>query len=160
MIFEDRYLWLSALKKCRNKPSYLQGNAIPVEDASAETLRAWVKHAYVLRRAYQRPSLDRAIVRVDTPARVTFVRLVRGRWFLVASSNTTISELSVWEIISPSNCSLRNRVYFPAPVLDGMVDDGGSYIRLAVTVGTWCVNSQFPVYYLTCSSSVILVYAY
>ena len=131
------------------------------QDASADVLRAWVKHAYVLRRAYQHPSLDRTVVRIDTLARVTFAKLVRGRRFLVACSDTMISELSVWEILSPSDCTLRNRVYFPAPVLDGIIDDGESHIRFAVTVGTWCVVSLFIFFFrLTFARSAVPAYVY
>lgn len=119
------------------KLSRLPTNAVPTQDASVEVLRTYVKHTYVLWRAYEHPGLDRAVIRIDTPARVTFVKLIRGRWFLVASSNTTISELSAWEIRSPSTCALRSRVYLPAPALDCAVDDGGSYVRVAISVGTW-----------------------
>lgn len=137
-ISEDRYLWVFVLNKyIKHKLACLPSNAIPVEDAPVHVLRAWVRHAYVLWRSYQFPSLARSVIRIDTPAKVTFVKLVRGRWFFVASSNTAISELSIWDISSPSSCTLRNRVYFRAPVLDGAVDDGECYVRLAISIGTW-----------------------
>ena len=138
-ILEDRYLWHFVLNRdIGHNLSRIPNNAIPAQDAHVGVLRAWVKHAHALWKAYQIPSSDRAVIIINTPARVTFVKLVRGRWFFVASSDITVSELSIWEILSPSTCALRNRVYLPAPVLDGILDDGGSYIRLAVTVGTWC----------------------
>ena len=113
----------------------LPANSVSPEEASANAVRAWVKHAVTLQKAYENPTLKRAVTRLDTPARVTFVKLLRGRWCLVASSNTSVSELSVWKILSPSVCSLRARIYLRAPVLDGLLDDGGYYIRCAVTIG-------------------------
>lgn len=137
-IIEDRYFWLSVLiRGAEYELSRLPANALPNQDASVNVLRACVKHAYLLKKFYQCPSLDRAIIRIDTPARVTFVKLIRGRWFLVASSNTTISELSVWEILSPSTCALQDRVYFPAPILDGILDDDRNNIRLAISIASW-----------------------
>lgn len=90
----------------------------------------------MLQKAYDNPGLGRALVRLDTLARVTFTRLLRGRWVFVASSSTSVSELSVWEILNPSTCELRTRVYLRGPVLDGLVDDGREYVRLAITIGT------------------------
>lgn len=148
-VLEDRHLWIFLLERdVKHRSPCLPTNLIPLEDAPVGVLRAWVKHAHVLKAGYRNPSLDRTVIRTDTPARVTFVKLVRGRWFFVASSDTTISELSLWEIVSPSYCALRSRVYFPAPVLDGLLDDGGSYIRLAVTVGSWYVVFAFDSEYL------------
>lgn len=122
----------------------LPANSISLEEASANAVCAWVKHAVTLQKAYENPNLSRAVTRLDTPARVTFVKLLRGRWCLVASSNTSVSELSVWKILSPSVCSFRARIYLRAPVLDGLLDDGGYYIRFAVTIGaSWVINTSF-----------------
>lgn len=139
-ILGDKHIWAHILDEGRrNGKLHVPSNLVPLVEASARTVRTLVKHAIVLREAYERPSLKRGLIRMDTPARVTFARLLRGRWCLVASSNTSISELSIWEIVSPSSCILHYRTYLRAPVVDGCVDDGGHYVRLAITIAARCV---------------------
>lgn len=139
-IVEDKHIWIRILDEgTRSGKLHVPSNLVSLEEASARTIQRWVKHAIVLREAYERPSLKRGLIRMDTPARVTFARLIRGKWCLVASSNTSISELSIWEIVSPSSCILHYRTYLQAPVVDGCVDDGGHYVRLAITIAARCV---------------------
>lgn len=120
----------------KQKALCLPTNLIPLEEASASTVRTWVKYAVALDKSYKTPNANLSVIRSETPASVTYTKLLRGRWCIIASSNSSVSELSIWEIISSEACELHSRIYLPAPVTDGLVDDNHERIHLAVTIGT------------------------
>ena len=97
-------------------------------------MRMYLKHVLSLDSSYRNPAP--MVIRRCTTAAVTFVKVIRGRWFVVASSDSDVSELSLWEIEDSSGCRIHARIYLPGRVIDGMVDDSKDTVKLAVTIGT------------------------
>ena len=65
---------------------------------------------------------------------VTWAKLVRGRWCLVASSDATQSRLSVFDGL----CGMQDEkyvFYLDGPVMDGVVEDTPQGINLALSIG-------------------------
>lgn len=136
---EDKRLWIV----CLQREVIAMGIGLPryrlsVEHASATDVRSWVKSAVALRKAYSSGGQDAKVVSIveDEGLEVTWVKVVRGRWCLVASSNVTTSFVGIWRIRSDGSLKLENRFYLPGPVLDGVVDDVMEEICIAITVAT------------------------
>lgn len=109
-----------------------------LENASAEIVRDWVKTAVALHRAYAsggRIAKVQSII-VDEEFETTWVKIVRGRWCLVAMSNIFQSSVGIWQIQPTGSLKLENKFYFPGPVIDSVVDDSTEVIHIAFTVAT------------------------
>ncbi len=115
-------------------PKYCQ----PLEQASAEHVRSWVKTSIALHGAYISSGQNAAVISFVVNGRLeaTWTKIVRGRWCLVALSNVSTSFIGVWQIQSNGSVELRRKFYLPGPVLDGVVDDSTEEIRIAITLAT------------------------
>lgn len=75
-----------------------------------------------------------AVSRVKLKLRVTWLKIIRTCWCLVASSSEAESRLTVWNL--RGRCSISKEYYLPGPVVDGAADDDGTDIVVALTIGT------------------------
>ncbi|TDL13259.1 hypothetical protein BD410DRAFT_903336 [Rickenella mellea] len=139
-ISDDKQLWVGWSARTLTTSGY-HNYSIPyrrsLEDVDASDVRSWLAHGISLYKGYT--SSSPTIQKLDSmaPRIVTWVRLIRGRWCLVASSNVSESRLTLWDLSSrsggPHPCS---EIFFPGPVMDGQIDDDLTSIRIAVTVGS------------------------
>lgn len=63
------------------------------------------------------------------------MKLVKGRWCLVASSDASQSRLSLFDSGSGA-LQLITENFLPGPIMDGQLEDVEEYVHLAVTVGS------------------------
>ncbi|KLO09770.1 hypothetical protein SCHPADRAFT_1000015 [Schizopora paradoxa] len=135
----DKSIWV----ECLRRDVVEKGIELPkyrprLSDASAADVRAWVKNAIILNRAYasgrQQPKIQSFVV--DVELETTWTKIIRGRWCLAAMSNIFQSFVGVRRIGSSGNCEAMNKFYFPGPITDGVVDDGSTEVRIAFTVAT------------------------
>ncbi|TDL19708.1 hypothetical protein BD410DRAFT_726828 [Rickenella mellea] len=134
-ISTDKWLWIHILKRYvidGGKCVIPYRRPLTLVDAAA--VESWTRNAFVLEKAYV--STSRLYVhRLDTGIRaVTWVKLIRGRWCLAASSNTSESRLTLWDISSPDN-QICSEMLFPGPIMDGEIEDLNTEIIIAVSVG-------------------------
>lgn len=86
--------------------------------------------------------LSPTVVRFDTHRSVTWVRIVRGRWLLVASSDAFQSVLTLWPLCAISDHATRPvsaaEAYLEGPVKHGVCDvrEGVIYIALELCMET------------------------
>ncbi|TDL27954.1 hypothetical protein BD410DRAFT_824728 [Rickenella mellea] len=138
-ISDDKQLWVGCSARTLTTSGY-HNYSIPyrrsMEDVDASDVRSWLAHGMSLHRGYS--SSSPTIQKLDSmaPRIVTWVRLMRGRWCLVASANVSESRLTLWDLSSrsgrPHPCS---EIFFPGPIMDGQIDDDLTAIRIALTVG-------------------------
>lgn len=82
--------------------------------------------------------------RTELSDSITWLRLLRGRWCLVASSDAEEkrhSRLSIWDSRAESDTvtatlQMRAEMFLPGPIMDGESEDDGVSIKVAVTVGS------------------------
>ncbi len=116
-------------------PRYCQ----TLEQASAEHIRSWVRTAITLNKAYASGGQNAKVNSFDVDdglLEATWTKIIRGRWFLVALSNVSISFVGIWHMNSNGSLELGRKFYLPGPVPDGVVDDVAEEIRIAITVAT------------------------
>lgn len=84
-------------------------------DASAMDVRSWVKIAISLHRAYasgrQDPKVHSFVVQVDSELETTWAKIVRGRWYLAAMSNTFQSFIGIWGIRSDGTLEVKHKFF-------------------------------------------------
>lgn len=96
------------------------------------------------------------IVRIDQTRSVTWLRLIRGSWLLVATSDKDASSLSLWKLSDilhgGSGVSPVSEAFLPAPVRDGAVDVTEETVTIAVSL-----YSQYVLlhYYFVVASSLL-----
>ena len=103
------------------------------EELGAKQLEAWTCSALNIHRNYI-DTANTEVSRMDNLGCVTWIRLVRGRWCLVACSDTMQSRLIIIDILDDIEC--KTQLFLSGPVMDGEIYDSGSNIDLALTVGT------------------------
>ncbi|EJC97570.1 uncharacterized protein FOMMEDRAFT_137589 [Fomitiporia mediterranea MF3/22] len=137
-ILNDKQLWICMYEQIvvANDlciPNYL-GN---LEHVHVRDIQSWVKHAVLLDRNYRTPYKKLHARRIANREKlgITWLRLVHGRWALVASADVHTCEFSVWEIPPEGEIRQVARVFLDAPVMDGMVDESCEQIRCAITIG-------------------------
>ncbi|TDL20793.1 hypothetical protein BD410DRAFT_829447 [Rickenella mellea] len=137
-ISQDKQLWVGCAARQLPADNYLIPYRRSLENVDASDVRSWLGHGMSLHRSYSSFSptiqkLDSIVPRIDT-----WVKLIRGRWCLVASSNVSESRLTLWDLSTRSGCCphLCCEIFFPGPIMDGQIDDDRTTIRIAVTVGS------------------------
>ena len=114
----------------------LHPRRIPLELATAHHIESWVRAAIRLRVNYTtKPKAELQRICLANNLRVTWSKLVRTRWCLVAASALSESRLSVWDISSGS-WTLRGEWFLDGPVIDGHLEDIGKSVTVALTIGT------------------------
>ena len=104
---------------------------------SAVCLAARIEHAKWLFRIYQTgpSSCQSTIVTFQLQGSVTWLKLIRGRWLLLASSDYNQSRLSLWDVAGERE-QMVTQVFLSGPVMDGKCDDSGICITIALSIGT------------------------
>ncbi|TDL27893.1 hypothetical protein BD410DRAFT_781809 [Rickenella mellea] len=134
----DKQLWAHILQRdVVDRDISLLPYRSEFASSDAACIEAWVRQALNLEASFQNAESLGATQRVGLGACITWVKLVRGRWVLVASSDTRHSCLMLWDSMPPTK-SLQKcaNISLPGPVLDGQVEDTGSKITIAVSVGS------------------------
>ena len=109
-------------------------NVQAIEDIAALHVKRLVEHAVSLDSIYRSTRINPVSLRVKAPGSVVLAKLIRARWVIIGSSDNVSSELTIWEINSCSSVHLRARHAVNGQIIDGLVEDDGQNVRLAVTV--------------------------
>jgi len=112
----------------------IPNDCVDLEHAPASYVEYLVKFALNLHWSYTGASSP-VIHRVSiSPLRITWVRILRSPYLVVASSNLEESRLSVW--IAGNTLELRMECYVPGPVMNGQTYYAGDSVKLALTIGS------------------------
>lgn len=106
---------------------------IPLGSASATHVESWIRCALSFKSAHQEEKQP-AVTRIKLELRVTWLRIIRTCWCLVASSTERESRLTIWSL--RGGYSISKEYYLPGPVVDGVIDDDGTDVVAALTIGT------------------------
>ncbi|KAL5513821.1 hypothetical protein ACEPAH_4222 [Sanghuangporus vaninii] len=138
LISSDKQDWVylyNTITKARSLP--MPTNLKILDEAETQDVISWFLHSISLNFNYtsERRKLSVYNVAIKPGLRVTWLKLIRARWCLIAAADYGKSELSLWEISSYQQTCMVARVYLDAPVMDGEIDycDGGA--KCAATVG-------------------------
>ena len=134
----DKQLWSQILDRdVKGRSLPVPYNSANFEGTSAYELECLVRRAVLLERKYNSNG-KLSFRKIDNPHRLgmTWAKLIRGRWCLIATADTYRSELSVWEIQSNGETVLSSRIFLQGPVLDGVIDESLGSVNVALTVGT------------------------
>lgn len=145
-VSDDKQLWLHFLYrdvKLRGLPS--PKSTRPLDAIASRDVINWIKNGIVLNRNYLTGYND-TLVRFDMSMHVTWTKIVRGRWVLVACSNLHLSMLILWDLHDTQPNSYKSMLYFSGPVTEALLEDDGSEILIAFTVGTKYVTYRLCVY--------------
>lgn len=107
-------------------------------DPDARDVESWVKTDLTLPVAYRTASQKLSVRKIYVPPtlRVTWIKLVLGRWCMVAASCVDQSTLSFWRIATNGSGPWKMaEVPLEAPVIDGQIDYSTGHVRCAITVG-------------------------
>ena len=144
---------IKALSGDKNDWAYLfhviaNGRSLPfpsnlksVNEADAQDIASWLLHSVALNYRYTDPhkhELGEMLVRnirIGQGLCVTWLKLVLGRWALIAAAGQEESELSLWEIGGHGQIRPSARIYLDAPVMDGQIECKNNETRCAITVG-------------------------
>lgn len=66
---------------------------------------------------------------------ITWTKLIRGRWCLIACSDFLVSRLVVWDLQNPIDQLQKAIFHLSGPVVDGIVEDITSEVLIALTLG-------------------------
>lgn len=105
-----------------------------IEKVTACDVEHWVKSGCVLAKNYS-SGLNTTVARTNLSQSVTWVKLVRGRWALIACSDFISSRLLVWDVQLASSHILRATFHLPGPVVDGLIKDSSCEVLIALTLG-------------------------
>lgn len=113
----------------------------PVTELSSSQMEVYVRHADRLRQNMDAGEQPAVSVHLDGACAVTWVHILQGRWLLTASSDSSLSGLSLWslsDVLSAgrnhSKPSSIATAYLEGPVADGLVEvrDGRVVIALEI----------------------------
>ncbi|GJE98634.1 hypothetical protein PsYK624_148680 [Phanerochaete sordida] len=122
----------------------------PLDDLCSDEVETLVAHFMrMLRKRHLTttvPHRNVRIVCVDQPRPVTWVKLVRDQWALVACSDADTSSLLLFDIdsLKADSKSPVSVVYFPGPILAGEVYTTENSVTIAVDVRTRPVLPHTP----------------
>ncbi|KLO11327.1 hypothetical protein SCHPADRAFT_855527 [Schizopora paradoxa] len=134
-IMSNKQLWISILERdVLSRGINLHPLRISKDEASVQHVESWIRCALSLSRAH-REERRPITTHVKLELRVTWLKILRINWCIVASSSERESRLTIWNLQGGSP-AISKEYYLPGPVGDGVVDDGGSGITLALTIGT------------------------
>lgn len=132
----DKQLWLHILQRdIKPKASPSPRCIRDIEELTAQDVLEWVKNSIILNKSYASGN-NRTLIRTYVSMSVTWVRIVRGRWCLVACSNLKNSQLLVWDLQFSQAEPHKSTFYLPGPVADGVIEDNKNEILIALTIGT------------------------
>ena len=113
----------------------LQIENTPLKNLDVKTLEYWARSAFVLDKIYNGLGTNTFSI-IRGLSYVTWVKLIRGRWCLVASSDKLQSRFTVYDGIGGLRAREKQDYYLDGPVLDGVVEDTPLGINIALSIGT------------------------
>lgn len=138
----DKQLWMSLLgRESESRGIPLNPYHCALDTATATYVESWLRTTISYRSAYEIASAA-STISTTVGSRITWLKLLRGRWCLVASSDESRSRLMLFDSLD-SNSHLLCEMLLPGPVMDGQCDDTGDGICLAISVGTRSIASCF-----------------
>ena len=136
-ISEDKQLWVHIVERYVHSC----GSHLPVQiearalgELEASTVQFWARTAFELNRTYTKHG-RRKMSYIDGLTCVTWIKLVRGRWCLVASSDLTQSRLIVFDGLRGLQ-NYETEVFLEGPVMDGVLEDSVAGINIALSIGS------------------------
>ena len=133
VVMANKNLWNRILRsevaiRGLHLPAYLQTR----EQIDASCMESWIRSAITLQKRYDKSSYitSKAVGLLW----ITWIKLVRGRWCIVASSDLTQSHLSIYD--GKDGLSCRAQFFFDGPVMDGQLEDTPTSINMALTIGS------------------------
>ena len=150
-ILGDKQLWLYLLYrdiKLRSLP--FPKFSQPIDVATAEDVMEWVRNGIILNKSYS-AGRNETLCRINMFLHVTWVKLVRGRWLLIACSGLQISKLDLRDLQCFQDNHSKSTFYFPGPITEALLEDDGSEIFIALTIGKRCLT-------IICDTFRILIY--
>jgi len=134
----SKQLWVKILERdVLAKHMNLHPLRTRLEQSSASHVESWLRCAIHLQHAHQ-SGIQPTVTRIKLDLRVTWLKIIRTCWCLVASSSERESRLTIWQL-QGARPSISKEYYLPGPVIDGSIDDDGSNVVVALTIGT-CEN--------------------
>ncbi|TDL27949.1 hypothetical protein BD410DRAFT_799315 [Rickenella mellea] len=141
-ISSDKQLWVHILRYDTSMSGIpLLPYRCSLESATANVVERWVRMALQVDWPYKHAK-ELTVHRINLKSyqiasHVTWLKLIRGRWLLIASSSIESSSLTLWDS-SPNlgDPILRAKYSLPGPVINGSVDDTSSSISVAISVGS------------------------
>lgn len=144
-VSNDKQLWLHILDRdIKSKALPLPKYVRDIDEATAEDVIEWVKNSFLLDNHYSSGE-ERTLIRENLSISVTWIKLIRGRWCLIACSDLKNSQLVVWDLQASQDDHHEVTFYLPGPVIDGIVEDNKEDILIAFTIGTKYTFSPFSV---------------
>ena len=113
----------------------------PFEELSNVECEALVLHALKLRLSLAKSKSKPAIVPFHQQRSVTWVKIVKSHWLLVASSDGSSSALGIWKLASlKANVATSllplGEIYLDGPVVNGLVDVRKEEVIIALEMST------------------------
>lgn len=141
----DKQLWLHILDRdIKSKALPLPKYVRDINEATAEDVNEWVKNSLLLDNHYSSGN-EKTLIRENLSMSVTWIKLIRGRWCLIARSDLKNSQLVVWDLQASQDEHHKATFYLPGPVIDGIAEDNKDDILIALTIGTKYTFSPFSV---------------
>ncbi|EIW79573.1 hypothetical protein CONPUDRAFT_166320 [Coniophora puteana RWD-64-598 SS2] len=135
---QDKQLWLIFLQRLvHSKNAPLHCLLQKFNSLTSQQVQALACRSAYLCDAWAHNSLTaRHIIRSDLPRSVTWLKLVEGRWLLVASMDTMCSRLEVYDISATGKGIFGPLAgcYLSGPITSGEADIRNGQLRAAVAV--------------------------
>ena len=97
-----------------------------------------MRHAHAVKAHISLGKEPQTYTRLDRSRCITWVRLLEGQWLIVASSDASVSELSLWSLTSLGEGTDGGKpvttVYLGGAVADGLVDVSGDRVIIALEI--------------------------
>lgn len=104
-----------------------------LERRSATFIEHLVKYALQLHRSFTSDS-KQAVYRMKVPNNITWCKILRSQYVIVASSNVEESRLTLWSL--EGGLELCAEYYVSGPVVSGHVLDLDNMVVIGLTVGS------------------------
>ena len=139
---KDKLLWLYLLRNLVTEenvplPAYL----MPIAALAAEQVEALTRRAKLLSDDWKSGIVKpQAVVRLDLPRSVTWLRLLCGRWLFVASYDTRASTFSCWDITDAFQgvTEPAAECCFSGPIKSAELQVQTDGVVIALAVSSWC----------------------
>ena len=136
LVSDDKQLWLYIFYRDIRLPALPSPRLTrPLDTITAREVIEWVKNGIILNRNYLSGCND-TLFRYDMSMHVTWTKLVRSRWLLVACSNLHLSKLVLWDLNNMQHESYKSTFHFSGPLTEALLEDDGSEILIALTIGS------------------------
>ena len=141
---KDKVLWIYLLRRLvREKTIPLPPYVKAVNALSGDQLEALTRRVALLAHKWNLGLVKpQAIVRLDLPRSVTWLRLVTGRWLFVASYDARASSFACWDIAAAFQGAKEPvaECFFSGPVHSAVFEIQHEGIVMALSVESRCAS--------------------